>query len=79
MPERSKSMQKALEALKQAPKCGAHCRTTNQPCRNASMANGRCRMHGGKATGPRPRHGRSTKAARKRRSEIRALILNLNR
>jgi hypothetical protein len=27
-----------------SPRCGAHCRTTGQPCRNAAMANGRCRM-----------------------------------
>lgn len=32
----------------------AHCGTktrSGQPCRNSAMANGRCRMHGGKSTG----------------------------
>jgi hypothetical protein len=31
--------------------CGAHCRTTGEPCKNHQMPNGRCRMHGGKSTG----------------------------
>ncbi|KNF09313.1 hypothetical protein CLPU_3c00910 [Gottschalkia purinilytica] len=30
--------------------CGAKTRT-GQPCKNRAMANGRCRMHGGKSTG----------------------------
>ncbi len=34
-----------------SPRCGAHSRQTGNPCRNGAMANGRCRMHGGKATG----------------------------
>lgn len=32
--------------------CGAKTRSGN-PCRNYAMANGRCRMHGGKSTGPK--------------------------
>jgi uncharacterized protein YjcR len=31
--------------------CGAKTRS-GKPCKNAPMANGRCRMHGGKSTGP---------------------------
>src|SRR5690606_24636193 len=31
--------------------CGAKTRS-GLPCRNRPMANGRCRMHGGKSTGP---------------------------
>lgn len=69
-------MQKALAALKLAPKCGAHCRTTGEPCKNAQMANGRCRMHGGKSPGaPRGKkhgrysHGRSTIKAKEERAE----------
>jgi len=31
-------------------KCGAKTRS-GQPCKNHAMANGRCRMHGGKSTG----------------------------
>jgi uncharacterized protein YjcR len=33
--------------------CGAKTRS-GQPCKNNAMANGRCRMHGGKSTGPPP-------------------------
>lgn len=36
--------------------CGAHCRTTGSPCKNLKMPNGRCRMHGGKSTGPPTKH-----------------------
>ena len=38
-------------AMHQSPRCGAHSRRTGKPCRNGAMGNGRCRMHGGKATG----------------------------
>ena len=34
-------------------KCGAKTRD-GDPCKNWAMPNGRCRMHGGKSTGPRP-------------------------
>ena len=46
-----------------APRCGAKTRS-GQPCRAPAMANGRCRMHGGKSTGPRTPAGleRSRKA-----------------
>jgi hypothetical protein len=30
------------------PKCGAHARSTGQPCGNVAMQNGRCHVHGGK-------------------------------
>lgn len=49
--------------------CGASCRTTEQPCRNWAMANGRCRMHGGKSTGRPLVHGRYTNAERGQRAE----------
>src|SRR5690625_7696169 len=32
-------------------RCGAKTRA-GTPCKNGAMANGRCRMHGGKSTGP---------------------------
>lgn len=32
--------------------CGAKTRS-GEPCKNYAMANGRCRMHGGKSTGPK--------------------------
>ena len=56
-----------------APRCGAHCRTTGQPCKAPAMKNGRCRMHGGKA-GRKPTHGRYTKAAIQERREVRELL-----
>ena len=46
-----------------APRCGARTRK-GTPCRGPAMPNGRCRMHGGKSTGPRTPEGleRSRKA-----------------
>lgn len=38
-------------------RCGAKTRS-GEPCKNYAMANGRCRMHGGKATGRPIIHGR---------------------
>ena len=35
-----------------ASRCGAKTRS-GEPCKNYAMANGRCRMHGGKSTGPK--------------------------
>ena len=40
-----------------APRCGAKTRK-GTACRAPAMANGRCRMHGGKSTGPRTPEGR---------------------
>src|SRR5271167_2795369 len=40
-----------------APRCGAKARTTGCACRAPAMANGRCRLHGGKSTGPRTPEG----------------------
>jgi hypothetical protein len=56
-----------------APRCGAHARTTGEPCKAPAMKNGRCRMHGGKA-GRKPTHGRYTKAAIEQRREVRELL-----
>jgi hypothetical protein len=39
-----------------APRCGAKTRK-GTPCMGPAMANGRCRMHGGKSTGPRTPEG----------------------
>ncbi|NBT79145.1 MAG: hypothetical protein EBT04_11950 [Betaproteobacteria bacterium] len=72
------SMQKARSALALHPKCGARCRS-GMPCKNSAMRNGRCRMHGGKSTGPRIKHGRRTKEATRTRQEDRELFQNLNR
>lgn len=40
-------------------RCGAKTRS-GKPCKNGAMANGRCRMHGGKATGP-PKENQNAK------------------
>jgi hypothetical protein len=50
--------------------CGARCRTTGEPCKNYKMANGRCRMHGGKSTGRPVIHGNFTKEALAERSDV---------
>lgn len=67
------TMRKARAALALLPRCGAHARTTGQPCRGVAMKNGRCRMHGGKA-GRKPTHGRYTRAAIADRRQIRAIL-----
>lgn len=36
-----------------APRCGARRKYDGQPCQAPGMKNGRCRLHGGKSTGPR--------------------------
>jgi len=33
-------------------KCGAHARSTGNPCQAKALANGRCKNHGGMSTGP---------------------------
>jgi hypothetical protein len=38
--------------------CGAYARSTGKPCKAQSLANGRCRNHGGLSTGPRTPEGR---------------------
>lgn len=41
-------------------RCGAKTRA-GKPCKNGAMDNGRCRMHGGKSTGPPKRNGNAKK------------------
>lgn len=53
--------------------CGAHCRTTGNPCQNYPMANGRCRMHGGKGSGRPIETGRYTGKALAFRRGLRQL------
>jgi hypothetical protein len=45
-----------------APRCGAHTRVGGA-CRQPAMPNGRCRLHGGRSTGPRTCAGRAAVAA----------------
>ena len=58
--------------------CGAHARTTGQPCQKPPMANGRCRLHGGLSTGRPIITGIYTKAAKAQRAQLRRLILAVN-
>ena len=62
--------------------CGAHSRTTGQPCKNPPMLEKtRCRMHGGTAGRPKTT-GQHTKLARlgaKERGELARLIQNTER
>src|SRR5262245_60512502 len=71
-----------------APRCGAKTRRAT-PCRGPAMRNGRCRLHGGKSTGPRTpeglarssranwKHGRYSVAARRERAEGRLILRQL--
>ena len=68
-----------------APRCGAKTRK-GTPCRAPAMRNGRCRLHGGKSTGPRTEegierirrshliHGRYTREAIAKRKEFNELL-----
>src|SRR6266702_4069290 len=81
-----------LEALLKAnaaPRCGARSKRTAKPCQGAAMPNGRCKLHGGKSTGPRTpeglersrranwKHGHFSREAMAERSRVRAAILAL--
>jgi uncharacterized protein YjcR len=67
-------------AMHSGPRCGAHSRRTGQPCRQPAMANGRCRMHGGRSTGaPKGnrnafKHGRYSVEAIANRREVAELL-----
>lgn len=45
-----------------SPRCGAQTRA-GCPCRQPAMPNGRCRLHGGRSSGPRTEAGRAALAA----------------
>jgi hypothetical protein len=74
--------------LRLAPRCGAKTRA-GCPCRQPAMRNGRCRLHGGKSTGPRTaaglarsqnarwRHGGCTAKFREMRKEGMRIRRNL--
>jgi hypothetical protein len=60
-----------VDLMNSAPRCGAHSRRTGLPCRGAAVrGNARCRMHGGKGSGPprgnrnAQRHGRFSAKSR---------------
>ncbi len=72
-------------AMHLSPRCGAKCKRTKQPCKAPAMANGRCRMHGGKSPGPPKnnknsfKNGRFTAKAIAERKRICCLIKETNR
>ena len=70
----NKLMEKARAALALHPKCGAKCKQRDGFCINPAMKNGRCYIHGGKSTGPKPKHGQSSKAAKEKRKQARKVI-----
>jgi len=55
--ERVRARLDALAKANTAPRCGARSKRTGLPCRAAAMPNGRCKLHGGKSTGPRTPEG----------------------
>jgi len=73
----NKLMEKARAALVLHPKCGAKCKQRDGFCVNPAMKNGRCYIHGGKSTGPKPKHGQSSRTAKEKRRKIRELIKGL--
>ena len=86
--ERVRARLEALVRANAAPRCGARSKRTGKPCLAAAMPNGRCKVHGGKSTGPRTPEGleRSRRAnwkhgysreAKAERSRVRAGILVL--
>lgn len=59
-------------------RCDAHCRTTGNPCLNFPMANGRCRMHGGKSGGRPVKHGFYTQDAITERRNLSDLVRDVS-
>jgi hypothetical protein len=87
--ERMRARLEALVMANAAPRCGARSKRTGKPCRAAAMPNSRCKVHGGKSTGPRTpeglersrranwKHGYYSREAKAERSRVRAAILAL--
>ncbi len=57
-------------AMRRISKCGAHARSTGNPCQAKALTNGRCKNHGGMSTGPKTPEGRRaiSQATRQRMS-----------
>jgi len=68
--------------MHRAPRCEARTRSTSS-CQAPAMRNGRCRLHGGKSTGPPKgnknafKHGRYSAQAIARRRDVRALLRSI--
>jgi len=71
-------MVEARKALALHPKCGAKCKQRDGFCINPAMKNGRCYIHGGKSTGPKPKHGQSSNAAKEKRKQARQVIKSIS-
>jgi hypothetical protein len=82
---------KALDMAHSAPRCGARCRRNGgAPCRGPAIkGKARCRMHGGRSTGPSVegrqklaamcwKHGHRSKAATEARAMAVAVRRELN-
>ena len=57
--------------------CGAHARSTGEPCKRFAGKNGRCKLHGGKSTGakqPRIKHGLYSKEGLELRRQYAQLL-----
>jgi hypothetical protein len=67
-------MSNAMHSAHAAPRCGAHARTTGQPCKAPAIRNARrCRMHGA-GLDAHPHTGGCTKAAVTERRESREAL-----
>jgi hypothetical protein len=87
--DRMRARLEALLKANAASRCGARSKRTGKPCRGAAMPNGRCKLHGGKSTGPRTpeglersrranwKHGHFSREAKAERSRVRAAMLAL--
>ena len=74
-----------LPLAQSCPRCGARTRS-GVKCKAPAMSNGRCRMHGGKSTGPRTteglermrrantRHGIYSEESRRQMRAVRKLV-----
>ena len=72
-------------AMHRSPRCGARTRKGETACRSPAMANGRCRMHGGKSPGAPQgnvnalKHGRYSATAIAERLELAVLIRSMRK
>src|SRR5262245_45184537 len=88
--ERVRARLEALIRANAAPRCGARSKRAGKLCRAAAMPNGRCKVHGGKSTGPRTpkglersrranwKHGYYSREAKAERSRVRAAMKRSN-
>jgi len=66
--------QKVTYPMHLSKRCGAYARTTFQKCKSPAMANGRCRMHGGKTP---IKHGLRSKVTLEKHLDITKLLRDL--